>query len=173
MKRLFFASCAVLGLAAVIVQPAKADNTPGTASAVASAFGGVTSQNYTVYVLPGGMGFMGPDNRHHDTIAPSNFVLKVGVPVTFTVINFDDGGHSITSTGLGLNIMINPGIDEADGSIKPVVTTYTFTPTKKGEFHWNCMVMCDGGPTDHWAMSTAADGQPGRDGFMGGWFQVL
>ncbi len=171
MKKLFFASCAVIGLATIIAQPAKADNTPGTASAVASAFSGVTSQNYTVYVLPGDMGFMGPSNRHHDTIAPSSFVLKVGVPVTFTVVNFDDGGHSMTSTGLGMNIMIKPGTDEADGSIKPTVTTYTFTPTKKGAFHWNCMERCDG--PDHWAMSTAPNGNPGRDGYMGGWIRVL
>lgn len=171
MKK-FLASCAALGLAAVMAQPVMADNTPGTDSAVASAFSGVTSQHYTVYVLPGGMGFMGPGNKnHHDTIAPSNFVLKVGVPVTFTVVNFDDGGHSITSAGLGVNIIINPGTDEADGSIKPTVTTYTFTPTKKGQFHWNCIIKCDG--PSHWAMSMAPDGMAGRDGYMGGWFQVL
>ena len=171
MKK-FLASCAALGLAAVMAQPVMADNTPGTDSAVASAFSGVTSQHYTVYVLPGGMGFMGPGNKHHhDTIAPSNFVLKVGVPVTFTVVNFDDGGHSITSAGLGVNIIINPGTDEADGSIKPTVTTYTFTPIKKGQFQRNCIVKCDG--PSHWAMSMAPDGMAGRDGYMGGWFQVL
>lgn len=171
MKKLLLASCAVLGLAAVSVQPAQANNTPGTASAVASAFSGVTSQHYTLYVLPGGMGFMGPGNRHHDTIAPSSFVLKAGVPVTFTVINFDDGGHTITATGLGVNMIIKPGTDEADGSIKPAVTTYTFTPDKKGQFHWFCAQTCDG--PDHWAMSVAPNGLPGRDGYMGGWISVL
>lgn len=170
MKK-FLTACTAFGLLAAFALPSVADNTPGTASAVSAAFAGVTSQSYTVYVLPDNMGFMGPGNRHHDTIAPSSFVLKVGVPVTFKVINFDDGGHSITSTGLGVNIMITPGTDEADGSIKPAVTTYTFTPTKQGEFHWNCTQTCDG--PDHWAMSMAPDGQMGRDGYMGGWFKVL
>lgn len=163
-------ACAALGLCVAAAQPALADNQPGTASAVKFAFKGVAKQHYTVYVLPGSMGFIGPDKKHHDSIAPSDFVLKVGVPVTFTVINFDDGGHSITAPGLGVNIQIKPGKDEPNGSIKPAVTTYTFTPTKKGEFHWNCMVMCDG--PSHWAMSAGFDG-PGRDGYMGGWFKVL
>ncbi|MBU6448974.1 MAG: hypothetical protein KGQ26_05035 [Rhodospirillales bacterium] len=166
----FLTASAMLGLGLAAAQPALADNQPGTASAVQSAFAGVAKQHYKVYVLPGGMGFVGPDGQHHDSIAPSTFVLKVGVPVTFTITNFDDGSHSITAPGLGVNIMIKPGTDESDGSIKPAVTTYTFTPTKQGEFHWNCMVMCDG--PSHWAMSPGFDG-PGRDGYMGGTFKVL
>ncbi|MDE1895856.1 MAG: hypothetical protein KGH91_02145 [Rhodospirillales bacterium] len=169
MKALFTA-CAMLGLGIAAAQPAFADNTPGTASAVQSAFAGVSQQHYTVYVLPGPMGFVGPDKQTHDSIAPSTFVLKVGTPVTFTVVNFDDGSHTITAPGLGVNIVIKPGTDEADGSIKPAVTTYTFTPTKKGLFHWNCMMTCDG--PSHWAMSAGFDG-PGRDGYMGGTFNVL
>jgi heme/copper-type cytochrome/quinol oxidase subunit 2 len=168
MKRTL-AMCAMFGVMAV-TRPALADNQPGTAAAINQGFHGVAHQHYTLYVLPGNMGFVGPDKAHHDTIAPSDFVLKAGVPVTFTVINFDDGGHSITAPALGVNIKIKPGIDEANGGIKPVATTYTFTPTKKGEFHWNCMVMCDG--PSHWAMSAGFDG-PGRDGYMAGWFKVL
>jgi heme/copper-type cytochrome/quinol oxidase subunit 2 len=163
-------ACAVMGLGLAVAQPALADNQPGTASAVQSAFAGVKKQHYTIYVLPGSMGFVGPDKQHHDTIAPSDFVLKAGVPVTFTVVNFDDGSHSITSQGLGLNIMIKPGKDEPNGGINPTVTTYTLTPTKKGEFRWNCMVMCDG--PSHWAMSSGFDG-PGQDGYMAGWIKVF
>ncbi len=170
MKTILTTCAAVLGLGFIAAQPALADNTPGTASAVSAAFAGVTSQHYTVYVLPGGMGFVGPDGQHHDTIAPSFFVLKVGVPVTFTVINFDDGSHSMSAPGLGMNIMIKPGTDEADGSIKPAVTTYTFTPSKAGEFKWNCMMQCDG--PSHWSMSAGFDG-PGQDGFMGGLIKVF
>ncbi len=170
MKALLTA-CTALGLGfAVMAQPALADNTPGTASAVNAAFAGVTHQHYTVYVLPGGMGFVGPDGQHHDSIAPSSFVLKVGVPVTFTVISFDDGQHSITAPGLGLNIITKACTDEADCSIKPGVTTYTFTPTKKGQFRWHCIMKCDG--PSHWSMSAGFDG-PGRDGYMAGWFTVL
>ncbi len=170
MKRILTA-CTALGLLSAFALPALADNNPGTAPAVAAAFAGAPSLSYTVYVLPGNMGFMGPGNRRHDSMAPTSFVLKAGMPVTLTIVNFDDGGHSITSAGLGLNVMITPGTDEADGSIKPAVTTYTFTPTKAGEFHWACMVTCDG--PDHWSMSKAPDGQIGRDGYMGGWFKVL
>ena len=128
-------------------------------------------EHITVYVLPGEMGFLGPDGKHHDTIAPSDFVLHVGVPVVFTVVNYDDGGHSITAPKLGVNIMIKPGTDIGkNGPVKPTITTYSFTPARAGEFHWNCDVMCDG--PSHWAMSAGFDG-PGRDGYMAGWFKVL
>lgn len=168
--KLLLTACATLGLGLAALQPALADNQPGTASAVDSAFAGMTNQKYTVYVTPGSMGFVGPDGQKHDSMAPTSFVLKAGLPVTFTVVNFDDGAHSITAPGLGVNIMIKPGTDESDGSIKPSVTTYTFTPTKKGLFHWSCMETCDG--PSHWAMSAGFDG-PGRDGYMGGNFNVL
>ena len=160
---------AVLGLGLAAAQPALADNQPGTASAVQAAFAGVTHQHYTVYVMPGGMGFVGPDGQHHDTISPSFFVLKVGVPVTFTVVNFDDGSHSMTAPGL-MNIMIAPGTDESDGSIKPAVTTYTFTPTTAGEFKWHCVVKCDG--PSHWSMSNSFNGM-GQDGYMAGLIKVF
>ena len=56
-------------------------------------------QHVTVYVLPGGtgLGFAGPDKAHHDTAVPSSFVLRKGVAVTFTVMNFDDMNHPITA----------------------------------------------------------------------------
>ncbi|GBQ32712.1 cupredoxin domain-containing protein [Acidocella aminolytica] len=162
-------ACAVLGLGVAVVQPALAASQPGTPTAIGTAFANVTRQHYTVYVLPGSMGFIGPDKQHHDTIAPSSFVLKVGVPVTFTVINFDDGHHSMTAPGL-MNIMIKPGTDEPNGSIKPAITTYTFTPEKAGNFRWHCIFQCDG--PSHWAMSHGFDG-PDRDGYMAGWIKVL
>jgi len=119
-------------------------------------------QHITVYVLPGGngLGFTGPDMAHHDTVVPSSFVLRKGVAVTFTVINFDDMHHSITA----------PGIDRRNGAITPSTTTYTFTPTKAGQFRWFCVFPCDM-PT-HWAMSASYDG-PDRDGFMAGIIRVL
>ena len=129
-------------------------------------------QHITVYVLPGGngLGFTGPDMAHHDTVVPSSFVLRKGVAVTFTVINFDDMHHSITAPGLGVNIIVKPGIDRRNGAITPSTTTYTFTPTKAGQFRWFCVFPCDM-PT-HWAMSASYDG-PDRDGFMAGIIRVL
>jgi hypothetical protein len=130
------------------------------------------AQHFTVYLLPGGsgLGFTGPDKAHHDTVVPSSFVLRKGVPVTFTVINLDDMSHSITAPGLEVNIMVKPGIDRKNGSVAPSRTTYTFTPRKAGEFRWFCIVPCDM-PT-HWAMTASYDG-PDRDGFMAGIMRVL
>lgn len=130
------------------------------------------TQHITVYVLPGGngLGFTGPDKAHHDTVAPSSFVLRKGIPVTFTVINLDDMRHSITAPGLGVNIIIRPAVDRRGGGVAPSTTTYTFVPAKVGEFRWFCLFPCDM-PT-HWSMSASYDG-PDRDGFMAGVFRVL
>lgn len=130
------------------------------------------TQHFTVYVLPGGneLGFAGPDRHHHDTIVPSSFVLRKGVPVTLTVINLDDMRHSITAPGLGINLVVKAGVEGRDGIVKPRTSTYTFTPARAGEFRWFCVFPCDM-PT-HWAMSASYDG-PGRDGFMAGVIRVL
>jgi heme/copper-type cytochrome/quinol oxidase subunit 2 len=138
----------------------------------ASALGITGAQHITLYVLPGGngLGFTGPDKGHHDTLVPSSFVLRKGVPVTFTVINLDDMRHSITAPQLGVNVIIKPGIDRGDGGVAPTTTTYTFIPAKAGEFRWFCVFPCDM-PT-HWAMSASYDG-PDRDGFMAGIIRVL
>jgi heme/copper-type cytochrome/quinol oxidase subunit 2 len=137
-----------------------------------SALGITGAQHITVYVLPGenGLGFTGPDKAHHDTVVPSSFVLRKGVPVTFTVINLDDMRHSITAPGLGVNIIIKPGVDRRNGVVAPGITTYTFVPGKVGEFRWHCIFPCD--MPRHWAMSASYDG-PDRDGFMAGIIRVL
>lgn len=137
-----------------------------------AALGITGTQHITVYVLPGanGLGFTGPDETHHDTFVPSSFVLRKGVPVILTVINLDDMNHSITAPGLGLNIIVKPGIDQRNGAVAPRTTTYTFTPAKAGEFRWFCVFPCDM-PT-HWAMSASYDGRD-RDGFMAGIIRVL
>lgn len=144
----------------------------GTRQPAAAALGIRGAQRITVYVLPGanGLGFTGPDKAHHDTMVPSSFVLRKGVPVTFTVINLDDMRHSISAPGLGVNITIKPGVDRKDGGIAPTKTTFTFTPAKAGEFRWYCLFPCDM-PT-HWAMSASYDG-PGQNGFMAGVIRVL
>lgn len=134
---------------------------------------GITGeQRITVYVLPGGsgLGFTGPDKLHHDTVVPSSFVLRKGVPVVVTVINLDDMRHSITAPGLGVNIIIKPGSARRNGTVTPSSTTYTFTPGKVGQFRWFCIFPCD--MPQHWAMSADYDG-PDRDGFMAGIIRVL
>ena len=149
-----------------------ARNAPKRPRAAIAALGIAGEQHITVYVLPGGngLGFSGPDGNHHDTMVPSSFVMRQGVPVTFTVINLDDMSHTITVPGLGVNIVIKPGIDGRDGAVSPSRTVYTFTPARAGEFRWFCVIPCDM-PT-HWAMSASYDG-PDRDGFMAGIIRVL
>lgn len=151
-------------------KPASAASRSATVAASALRIAGV--EHLTVYVLPGGggLGFVGPDKAHHDTVVPSSFVLRRGVPVTVTVINFDDMRHSITAPGLGIDIVIKPGLLRKGGHITPVTTTYIFTPTRVGEFRWFCLFPCD--MPSHWAMSASYDG-PDRDGFMAGIFRVL
>jgi heme/copper-type cytochrome/quinol oxidase subunit 2 len=137
-----------------------------------SALGITGAQHITVYVLPGsnGLGFTGPDRAHHDTMVPSSFVLRKGVPVTLTVINLDEMKHSITAPGLGVNMVVKPGVEGKNGTIAPSTTTYTFIPGKAGEFRWYCIFPCD--MPNHWAMSASYDG-PDRDGFMAGIIRVL
>jgi heme/copper-type cytochrome/quinol oxidase subunit 2 len=126
----------------------------------------------TVYVLPGsgGLGFTGPDKMRHDTMVPSSFVFRKGDRVTVTVVNLDDMKHSITAPGLGINITIEAGVDRKNGTIAPSTTTYSFIPSKAGEFRWYCVFPCD--MPQHWAMSASYDG-PDRDGFMAGIIRVL
>ncbi len=142
------------------------------APADAAALGIKAQTHITLYVLPGtnGLGFTGPDNAHHDTMVPSGFVLRKGARITFTVVNLDDMRHSITAPGLGVNIMIKAGVDRNNGTIAPSTTTYTFVPTKAGQFRWYCVFPCD--MPQHWAMSASYDG-PDRDGFMAGIIRVL
>lgn len=132
-----------------------------------------TANHLTLYVMADDMGLVGPDGKHHDSIIPSSFVLKAGEKVVLTIVNYDDMMHSITAPGLNLNVMIKAakhvaGSDEP----APVTTTYTFTPTKKGQFRWNCAIPCDKGDGHGWAMSKGFDGHS-RDGFMAGYIEVI
>jgi heme/copper-type cytochrome/quinol oxidase subunit 2 len=130
-------------------------------------------QNLTIYVMPDDLGLVGPDKLHHDSFIPASFVLKAGEQVQLTVINYDDVPHSITAPGLGLNLVVKPGTDVAGSDqVTPVTTTFTFTPTKKGQFRWHCMFPCDTGTGKGVAMKSSFDGQD-ADGFMAGYIEVI
>jgi heme/copper-type cytochrome/quinol oxidase subunit 2 len=116
------------------------------------------------------LGIKGPDGLPHDIMIPSNFVLKVGKPVTLTVENYDEGPHSITVPDLNLNLVLKAGKEQADKSVIPVTTTFNFTPSKKGVFRWFCALPCD---EKHGAWDMKAGyGGPGQEGFMAGYFVV-
>jgi hypothetical protein len=131
---------------------------------------GAAGQEVTMYVFRGAQGILGPDGKGHDAIVPPNFVVKAGVPVHLTIINYDEGAHTITSKELGLNILIKPGREVGD-SVEPVTTVASFTPSRKGTFRWYCATECDAGGHG-WAMERGYAG-PGKEGYMAGFIVVL
>jgi len=129
------------------------------------------STQITIYVFSGAEKIMGPDGKPHDTVVPSNFVVKAGQPVTITAYNYDESPHSITSADLKLNFTITPGTYNKDGTVTPSISTITFTPTAKGVYRWNCVYPCDKGH-GMWAMGQGYSG-PGKEGFMAGFIIVV
>ncbi|WP_434667007.1 hypothetical protein P5W99_38035 [Paraburkholderia sp. A3BS-1L] len=129
------------------------------------------SVHITMYVLRGEQAPKGADGHGHDMIAPANIVLKAGQPVDLTIINYDEGPHTITARKLGVDIMVAAGHEQADETVTPVTTHYTFTPTQKGVFRWHCLIPCDKGGK-YWAMSTGVGGDD-QVGYMAGYFIVM
>jgi heme/copper-type cytochrome/quinol oxidase subunit 2 len=82
----------------------------------------------------------GPDGKKHDMFTKTDFVVKVGQPVTLKIDNTDDVPHSITSPVAGVNIVAQPGVH-----------SYTLAVSKAGKFQWSCMLPCDG-DAGGWAM---------------------
>jgi hypothetical protein len=136
-----------------------------------------------MYVLKGhnmpDMSLMGPDGKPHDAILPSTFAVKRGIPVRLVITSYDVMPHSITASGLGLNVMIKAG--KAAGNmgmgmgemekVIPTLTTFTFTPTKAGMFRWFCAYPCDD-DSKYWAMGQGFGG-PDKEGFMAGFIAVM
>ena len=117
----------------------------------------------TLYVLPGAI--KAPDGGLHDAIVPSSVVIAAGVPTTLNIVNFDGGGHSITSPDLGLDLDVDAG-----NRSQPVTTTATLTVAQPGVYRWYCDETCDG--PSHFAMSDGWDG-PSQTGYMAGNFVVV
>jgi len=140
------------------------------------------AQQLTIYVFRGKEGIIGPDGKGHDTMVPSTFAVKVGVPVDVTVVNYDEGTHTITAPSLGLNALIKPGTEfttapagagatELLNKVAPGVTHFTFTVNKAGVYRWHCAVPCDAG-ANGWAMSSSTSG-PSELGFMAGYIVAV
>lgn len=160
----------------------------GSLASFALAQAAAPTEAFTMRVMPGDMGLLGPDQRHHDSMEPANLVPHKGVKVTLTIINYDVSGHTISVPEMNLLAMVAPGIklvpgaksdtrDEIDlpgpeSEVKPVITTVSFTPTTAGQFRWNCLIPCDGGANAAWAMSDGVGG-PDQLGYMAGYFTVL
>jgi len=111
---------------------------------------------------------LGPDGKLHDTFVPCNFTVYTNQVVNLTVINYDNGEHSFTSTTLNVNFQIPP----SNVTGVPAIAQFQFTEPNAGVYRWYCNIPCD---TDAggWAMTTGSDGQPDQIGFMGGFVTVL
>ena len=140
----------------------------GAVTGLAAAESG--QQQLTAAMYGSKLGIKGADGQPHDILIPTNFVVKAGVPVTLTVVNYDERPHNIFQPDLGLNLVMKGGIEQPDKSVKPVTTDLHFTATKKGVYRWYCTLPCD---EKHgaWDMKTSANG-PDQDGFMAGYIVV-
>lgn len=140
----------------------------GSPSSAASVSPGTTA---TLEVLNGekatDFGILGPDGRGHDSFVPSHLTLKAGTPVTFTVINYDEGPHTFTIPELNINQQIAARKDDNT----PGVTTFTVTFPKTGTFRWFCALPCDGGQGG-WAMTNGKQG-PDQENYMAGYVTVV
>jgi plastocyanin len=105
------------------------------------------------------------DNQAHDAFTPTNFTIYLGQTANVTVISYDTGQHSFTSTSLGIDQLI----ENATGNGIPTTTTFQFTPSRTGAYRWWCAIPCD-----DWAMATdPKDNQHGMIGYMGGYVTVV
>jgi len=111
---------------------------------------------------------LGPDGQLHDAITPCNFTVYAGQEVNLTVVNYDNGEHSFTSSTLGVNFVIPP----SNVTGVPTVSNFQFNESKYGVYRWYCNFPCDS-DSGGWAMTTGSDGQPDQIGFMGGFVIVL
>ena len=146
----------------------------GSALAAGAATNGLASaqsgQQLTATMYGSKLGIKGSDGLPHDTLIPTNFVVKAGAPVTLTIANYDEGPHNIFQPDLGLNLTMKGGIEQPDKSVKPVTTVLNFTASKKGVFRWYCTMPCDE-KHGSWDMKPSANG-PDQDGFMAGYIVV-
>jgi hypothetical protein len=83
----------------------------------------------------------GPDGKLHDSFSKTNFAVKVGQPTRLRIDNTDEGTHSITAPGIGVAIVVLPGVH-----------TYTILAKVAGRFKWICIIPCDSDASG-WAMT--------------------
>lgn len=161
--------CGSSGAHTATAAAAQATSAAAAASAGTGSSGDTSSYGtnaITLNVYPKAITMKGVDSAMHDAILPSSWVVKEGQKFSVTVINYDDGQHSITSPDLGLNFVIAAGKKDATGKITPTVSTTTFIATKTGAFHWYCAFPCDG--PSHLGMTMNGNDGRGYDEIMAG-----
>jgi plastocyanin len=112
----------------------------GTASALAP-------EQVNLVIVPDAL--RGSNKRNHDAFLPAYISARAGQRVTVTVYNLDQSPHSFTAPALGLNVILPGGV--SDGAVR--ATTFSFTAPKAGVYTWKCVLPCDNGGVNAWAMT--------------------
>lgn len=162
------AGIVLLGLAGCGASASTATQAPTTPSSQSTSDTSSYGANaITLNVYPGSITMSGIDKAKHDAVLPSSWVVKKGQLFTVTVINYDGGTHSITAPDLGIDFLAKAGKeDPTTKKVTGVTSTFTFTATKTGDFHWYCKIPCDG-PT-HLGMETNGNNGIGYNEIMAG-----
>jgi hypothetical protein len=143
---------AIAGLVVFAVATATASSTTPTAT-------------QTMVIVGHSLGAKGSDGLRHDTTLGASFTVQQGTRVVVTVYNYDEGPHTITAPGLGLNVTIPGAKNEEQGIASK--TTFSFIATKAGKFLWVCKLPCDAGQK-FWDMKNPEK----KIGFMAGYITV-
>ena len=98
------------------------------------------TRSFTQLVLPD---FAGDG---YDKFVPGVIVVNQGDTLNVSVRNTDDAPHGFAIAAYDMNVAINPGQDQANGSITPYTTAVQpFTASKPGVFRWFCTTPCGPG----------------------------
>ena len=99
------------------------------------------NEQFVTLTIKDGLHYAAVDKQLHDSYSPADFTVTAGIPIHFTVVNWDTGSHSMTGLEIGLN-KVFPGASKEG---VPSVTNFTFTVPKAGKYKWQCEIKCDGG----------------------------
>ena len=143
------AGIASLGVTAVVLA-ARPTGHVATAAAVTA----LAPERVNLTIVPDAL--MGSNKRTHDAYIPAFITARAHQPVIVIIYNLDTAPHSFTAPSLGLNAIATAAKDQ--GGVG--VTTFSFTAAKAGVYHWKCILPCDNGGVNAWAMT--------HDGFMAG-----
>lgn len=149
------ASVTLVGLTAgiALTHPAALAGSLGAPASAAQA-----PERINVVIVPDAL--LGSNKRTHDAYVPAYLRATAGRQVLVTVYNLDTAPHSFTSPALGLNVIVPAA--KAEGL--QGTSTFSFTAKKPGTYHWKCILPCDNGGVNAWAMT--------HDGFMAGTITV-
>jgi heme/copper-type cytochrome/quinol oxidase subunit 2 len=98
------------------------------------------TRSFTQLVLPD---FAGDG---YDKFFPGVMVVNQGDTVNVSIRNTDDMPHGFAIAAYDINVAVNPGQDQPNGSITPFTTlVQPFTASKAGVFRWLCTTPCGPG----------------------------